>query len=212
MNLSNATIESYLLQIGAVKLSPEKPYTWSSGWLSPIYCDNRKILSFPKIRKIITQQFLNFITNKFSDVQIIAGVATGAIAHGILVADAQKLPFIYIRSKKKGHGLENQIEGVLHQGDRVVVIEDLISTGGSSIAAVEAVQNAGGTVLGTIAIFTYGFAQAEEKFQQIGCPLYTLANYNTLLEEALKNGYIGKHDIEILKEWRKDPKNWEPVR
>ena len=199
-----------LLKISAIKLQPEIPFVWASGWNSPIYTDNRKTLSYPDIRSFIKVELCRLIMENFTDVDAIAGVATGAIAQGALVADTLGLPYVYVRSPPKNHGLENLIEGNLLPGQKVVVIEDLISTGGSSLKAVEAIRNAGCEVVGMAAIFTYGFPVAEEAFKNANVTLCTLSNYNSMLEAALVSGYIKDGDIETLKEWRKDPANWYP--
>jgi len=204
------TVAKYLLQIKAIKLEPTTPFLWTSGWNSPIYCDNRKTLSFPEIRKKIKQTFVNVINEKFSTIEIIAGVATGAIAIGALVAEELGLPFVYVRSAPKKHGLENLIEGVIEPGQTVVVIEDLISTGGSSLKAVKALRDAGANVKGMVAIFSYGFKVAEDNFKKVGCKLFTLSNYDALIDLALETGYINKKDVGILKQWREDPGNWKP--
>lgn len=198
----------YLLQIKAIKLQPAKPFTWASGWRSPIYCDNRKTLSFPEVRSFIRDAFALKVRQLYPDAELIAGVATGAIAHGALVADSLGLPFIYVRSGAKDHGLGNQIEGYFEEGQRVVVIEDLISTGGSSLGAVRALREAGCTVEGMIAIFTYGFKKAEEAFATEGCSLDTLGNYSVLVDMALASGYISQADAETLREWRREPSEW----
>jgi orotate phosphoribosyltransferase len=198
----------YLLQINAIKLQPAKPFTWASGWRSPIYCDNRKTLSFPVVRSYIRDAFASKVRQLYPDAEVIAGVATGAIAHGALVADALGLPFIYVRSGAKDHGLGNQIEGYYAEGQRVVVIEDLISTGGSSLGAVRALRAAGCKVEGMIAIFTYGFKKAEEAFAAEECRLDTLGNYSVLVDLALDSGYISGEDVETLREWRKEPSEW----
>lgn len=197
-----------LLEIKAIKLSPEKPFTWSSGWKSPIYCDNRLALSFPEVRSLIKQQLAEAISSRFEGVEAIAGVATAGIPQGALVADLLSLPFLYVRSKPKGHGMENLIEGAVKPGQKVVVIEDLISTGGSSLAAVTALKNAEANVLGMAAIFTYGFAVADENFDNAGVPLVVLSDYATLLQFAEKEGIISEDQIPVLKEWRKDPSVW----
>ncbi|GHT73863.1 orotate phosphoribosyltransferase [Bacteroidia bacterium] len=197
-----------LLKIRAVKLQPANPFIWASGWKSPIYCDNRKTLSYPAIRNFIKLQLARIILEKHDDVDAIAGVATGAIAQGAMVAEELNLPFVYIRSTPKDHGLENLIEGDLKPGSKVVVIEDLISTGGSSLKAVEAIRNAGCHVSGMAAIFTYGFPVAEEKFKEAKVKLTTLCNYDAILDEALKIDYIEESEIKTLQEWRKDPANW----
>lgn len=199
-----------LLKISAIKLQPENPFVWASGWNSPIYTDNRKTLSYPDVRSFIKVELCRIIMENFQDVDAIAGVATGAIAQGALVADTLGLPYVYVRSTPKDHGLENLIEGNLKPGQKVVVIEDLISTGGSSLKAVEAIRAAGCEVVGMAAIFTYGFPIAVEKFKEAGVTLYTLSNYNSMLEAALETNYIKEEDIETLKEWRKDPSIWVP--
>ncbi|MBN2519478.1 MAG: orotate phosphoribosyltransferase [Bacteroidales bacterium] len=201
-------VAKYLLQIKAIKLEPANPFTWASGWRSPIYCDNRKTLSFPEVRKFIKNQFIKIIKDKFPGIEVIAGIATGAIAHGAIIAEQLNLPFIYIRSAPKDHGLENLIEGNLEAGQKVVIIEDLISTGKSSIKAVEAVRYVGGNVLGLCAIFTYGFEIAENNFINAGCKYYTLTKYDILIDEALNENYINKEDVETLKLWRKSPDAW----
>lgn len=198
----------YLLQIKAIKLQPANPFTWASGWKSPIYCDNRMTLSFPGIRDFIRDSFAAKAKELYPDAEVIAGVATGAIAHGALVADQLGLPFIYVRSGAKDHGLGNQIEGYYKPGQKVVVIEDLISTGGSSLSAVRALREAGCTVQGMIAIFTYGFRKAEEAFRNEGCILDTLSNYSVLVDMAAGSGYISPDDRETLNEWRINPSEW----
>ncbi len=199
-----------LLKISAIKLQPENPFVWASGWNSPIYTDNRKTLSYPDVRSFIKVELCRIIMENFENVDAIAGVATGAIAQGALVADTLGLPYVYVRSTPKDHGLENLIEGNLQPGQRVVVIEDLISTGGSSLKAVQAIRNAGCEVVGMAAIFTYGFPIAIEKFKEANVELITLSNYNSMLEAALATNYIKEEDIETLKEWRKDPSVWVP--
>jgi orotate phosphoribosyltransferase len=201
-------IAQKLLQINAIKLNPASPFTWASGWKSPIYCDNRKTLSFPEVRDAIKKEFAQIIKEKYPKVDVIAGVATGAIAHGALVADLLELPFIYVRSSSKGHGLENLIEGVLEPGQNVVVIEDLISTGGSSIKAVNAIRKNGSNVLGLVAIFSYGFEIATSNFKEAECELTTLSNYHALLDAALKTSYIKQEELETLNNWRKSPDKW----
>jgi orotate phosphoribosyltransferase len=197
-----------LLKIKAVKLQPANPFTWASGWKSPIYCDNRKTLSYPAIRTFIKVELARVISEQFEEAEAIAGVATGAIAQGALVADMLGLPFVYIRSTPKDHGLENLIEGELRPGSKVVVVEDLVSTGQSSLKAVEAVRNFGCEVIGMVAIYTHGFPVAEEKFKEAGVQLLTLSNYNAVIEEALRTNYISHEEIATLQEWRKDPANW----
>lgn len=197
-----------LINISAIKLQPSKPFTWASGWKSPIYTDNRKTLSYPEVRTFIKIELTRMITENFSGIDVIAGVATGAIAQGALIADELSLPYIYIRSAPKDHGLENLIEGELKPGQRVLVVEDLISTGSSSLKAVEAVRRVGGEVVGMAAIFTYGFPVAEEKFKDAGVELYTLSNYAAVLETALESGYITKEELAALKVWREKPSVW----
>jgi len=198
----------YLLQIKAIKLQPSNPFTWASGWKSPIYCDNRKTLSYPEIRSFIGVTFAEMVKKFYPAAEVIAGVATGAIAHGAIAADRLGLPFIYVRLGAKEHGLGNQIEGYYEQGQKVVVIEDLISTGGSSLGAVKALRDAGCDVLGMVAIFTYEFRKATEDFTAAGCELNTLSNYTTLIETAVSSGYIGQAEVETLKQWRLDPASW----
>ncbi len=198
-----------LLKISAIKLQPENPFIWASGWNSPIYTDNRRTLSYPDVRSFIKVELCRVIMENFSDVDAIAGVATGAIAQGALVADTLSLPYVYVRSSPKDHGLENLIEGNLKPGQKVVVIEDLISTGGSSLKAVEAIRNAGCEVIGMAAIFTYGFPVAARKFSAANVKLITLSNYNAMLETALATNYIKPEDLETLQEWRKDPASWQ---
>ncbi len=199
-----------LLNISAIKLQPEIPFVWASGWNSPIYTDNRKTLSYPDIRSFIKIEISRLILENFGDAEVIAGVATGAIAQGVLVADSLGLPYVYVRSSPKDHGLENLIEGNIKAGQKVVVIEDLVSTGGSSLKAVDAIRNAGGEVIGMVAIFSYEFPVAVEKFREAGVKLKTLSNYNAMLEVALETKYIKESDIETLREWRKDPESWVP--
>lgn len=201
-----------LLKISAIKLQPANPFVWASGWNSPIYTDNRKTLSYPDVRSFIKVELCRMIMENFETPDAIAGVATGAIAQGALVADTMGLPYVYVRSTPKNHGLENLIEGNLRPGQKVVVIEDLISTGGSSLKAVEAIRAAGCEVIGMAAIFTYGFPVAAEAFNKAGVTLCTLSDYNSMLEAALETDYIKAEDIETLKEWRKDPANWVPNR
>jgi len=208
MRNSEKKIAHLLLQIKAIKLNPAKPFQWTSGWKSPIYCDNRKTLSYPDVRDFIRDEFIAVIRKYFKNVEGIAGVATGAIAHGALVADRMNLPFLYVRSSAKSHGLENLIEGAPEPGQRIVVIEDLISTGKSSLKAVEALRNEGCEVLGMVAIFTYGFKFSEERFIESDCRLFTLSNYDALLENAIEMGYISSEDRDLLRNWRRDPENW----
>ncbi|HIA06652.1 MAG TPA: orotate phosphoribosyltransferase [Flavobacteriales bacterium] len=194
-----------LLQIKAIKLQPTNPFTWASGVKSPIYCDNRKILSYPDIRSYVKSQLAVSINEKFEKPDVIAGVATGGIAHGALVAEEMGLPFVYIRSNVKAHGLNNMIEGELVQGKKVVVVEDLVSTGGSSLKAVDAIRAENCQVLGMTAIFTYGFDIAKENFEKSDCELVTLSHYDILIQEALKENYIEEKDFELLQTWRKNP-------
>ncbi len=207
MNTQQQLAEN-LLQIKAIKLSPANPFTWASGWKSPIYCDNRKTLSYPEVRKFIRESFVSLIRDKFPQVEGIAGVATGAIGIGALVADRMELPFVYVRSKPKDHGLTNLIEGEVVAGRRMVVVEDLISTGRSSLNAVAALRDAGVPVLGMVAIFTYDFPVAAERFRKAECELHTLTDYHQLLDVAVKTGYIEPAALETLREWRKDPAGW----
>ena len=206
-----ATINSiphYLLQSKAIKLEPTKPFTWASGWKSPIYCDNRITLSFPEIRTAICASFVEKIRQHYPDVEVIAGVATGAIAQGALVAEAMNLPFAYVRSTPKKHGMENLIEGIVKPGQKVVVVEDLISTGGSSLQAVDALRKGEANVLGMVAIFTYGFATAEDNFKTSNYKLVTLTNYMELLDLAVQTGYLKADQLDVLKEWRQNPATW----
>lgn len=197
-----------LLQIKAIKLNNQQPFTWASGIKSPIYCDNRRVLSYPKIRTFIRQEMTRIITTQFGPIDVIAGVATGGIAIGALVAQDLGLPFVYVRSDKKGHGLENQIEGVLESGQSVVVIEDLISTGRSSLNAVEAIRNSDCIVKGMVAIFSYELEDAFEAFKEANCTLYTLTNYTSLIAKALEQKYIQDSDMQSLIQWRVNPKEW----
>jgi len=197
-----------LLSIRAVKLQPSNPFTWASGWKAPIYCDNRKLISYPKMRTFIKIELSRLILESFPEVDAIAGVATGAIAPGAIVAEALGLPFVYIRSTPKDHGLENLIEGELKPDSKVVVIEDLISTGSSSLKAVEAVRRDGSEVIGMVANFTYGFPIATENFKNANVNLITLTNYDAILEEALRTNYITEDDLDTLQEWRKAPDKW----
>ncbi len=198
----------FLLQIKAIKLDVNNPFTWSSGIKSPIYCDNRKILSYPKIRTFIRQEFTRLINDEFGSIDLIAGVATGAIAHGVLVAQDLGLPFAYVRSTKKDHGLSNQIEGVVESGQSVVVVEDLVSTGQSSLAAVQALREAGCNVKGMVAIFTYGLEAASDNFRRENCTLKTLTNYDNLIKQALNRNYIKESDLQSLVKWRENPEIW----
>jgi len=201
-------VAEFLLQIKAVKLNPQSPFTWASGINSPIYCDNRVTLSYPNIRTFIRQTFAEAILEQYGKPDVIAGVATGGIAQGALVAQELGVPFIYVRSSAKQHGMGNQVEGYFEKEQRVVVIEDLISTGGSSLKAVEALREAGLDVKGLLAIFTYGFDLATENFKNAKCPFLTLSNYDVLLKKALENNTISESDLNTLEEWRKDPNSW----
>ena len=208
MKTLEKSVAEKLLKIKAVKLQPNNPFIWASGWNSPIYCDNRKTLSYPQIRNFIKIELARLILEMYPEVEVIAGVATGAIAQGALVADELGLPFVYVRPTPKDHGLENMIEGDLRPRQKVVVIEDLISTGGSSLKAVEAIRNDGSEVLGMLAIFTYGFPVAEEKFKKAKVKLTSLCGYDAVLAEALATNYIAADDIETLQEWRQSPSTW----
>ncbi|WP_317208006.1 orotate phosphoribosyltransferase [Mongoliitalea daihaiensis] len=205
-----AEIASKLLEIEAIRLQPEKPFTWASGWKSPIYCDNRLSLSFPEIRSLIKNHLCTIIKEKFPSTESIAGVATAGIPQGALIAEELNLPFLYVRSKPKGHGMENMIEGKVTPGQKVVVIEDLVSTGGSSLKAVQDLRNAGFEVLGMLAIFTYGFELAKSNFQEAKVPLVCLSDYSSMLPQALANDYINDETLASLVEWRKDPASWNP--
>lgn len=197
-----------LLQINAVKLNIQNPFTWASGWKSPIYCDNRKILSYPHVRDFIKSEMTNAVFTEFPDADVIAGVATAGIPHGALIADLLSLPFIYVRSKPKEHGMGNQIEGVLEAGQKVVVIEDLISTGKSSMEAVDAIKAAGGEVIGLCSVFTYGFDIAIKLFNDVNIKTLSLSNYNALLELSLDKKTISSEELEQLKTWRENPAAW----
>ena len=197
-----------LLKIKAIKLQPNNPFTWASGWKSPFYCDNRKTLSYPELRNYVKLELTHAILEHFPEAEAIAGVATGAIAQGALVADALRLPFVYVRSKPKDHGLENLIEGELRPGMKVVVVEDLISTGGSSLKAVEAIRKNACEVIGMVASYTYGFPVAEQAFKDAGVQLVTLTDYENVVAKAVETGYISSDDVQLLDEWRKDPAHW----
>ncbi len=202
------TFASKLLDVKAIKLQPANPFTWASGWKSPFYCDNRKTLSFPDLRSFVKLELCHAIQEQFPEAEAVAGVATGAIAQGALVADALGLPFVYVRSKPKDHGLENLIEGELEKGTKVVVVEDLISTGGSSLKAVDAIRKYGCEVIGMVASYTYGFPVAEKAFDEAGVKLVTLTDYEHVVEQALETGYIKADDVEVLNEWRSNPAEW----
>jgi orotate phosphoribosyltransferase len=203
------TTAELLLQIKAIKLDPQEPFTWASGWKSPIYCDNRIVLSYPTIRNHIREQFARQIEEIYGKPDVVAGVATGAIGIGVLVAEILSLPFVYVRPEAKSHGRKNQIEGSISEGQNVVVIEDLISTGRSSLNAVKALEEAKVNVKGMLAIFTYGFKTAEENFKEAGVELHTLSDYDYLLETAQRTNYINTTEAGILREWRQDPANWK---
>jgi orotate phosphoribosyltransferase len=198
-----------LLQIGAIRLRPEQPFTWASGWKSPIYCDNRLSLSFPEVRLFIKRALTELVGREYPQAEAIAGVATAGIPQGVLVADALNLPFAYVRSSPKGHGMENLIEGQLPEGRKVVVVEDLISTGGSSLKAAQALREAGCQVLGMVSIFTYGFEVARQNFDAAELPLHSLSNYQLLLEEAQEMGLVGAAELASLQEWSRQPDRWK---
>ena len=201
-------LASELLRIKAVLLRPDEPFTWASGWRSPIYCDNRRILSDPELRAKVAGWLAETAAEECPEAEIVAGVATGAIAHGVLAADRMRKPFAYVRPKPKDHGTGSQIEGVLPKGVKVVVVEDLISTGMSSLAAVKALRDAGAEVLGMVAIFTYGFDLAAQRFEEDGVRLRTLSCYDALIEEATATGYVKESDVEVLRQWRMNPSEW----
>ncbi|TAH19134.1 MAG: orotate phosphoribosyltransferase [Cytophagales bacterium] len=201
-------VANMLLEVGAVKLSPNQPFTWASGWLSPIYCDNRVALSFPEVRTFIKKELASLVRLHFPEVEAIAGVATAGIPQGALVADLLELPFVYVRAKPKEHGMANLIEGKVSPNQKIVVIEDLISTGGSSLKAVKALQEAGVEVLGLLAIFSYGFEQAKQAFAENNVPFYSLSNYATLLVEAVYRDYVSEEDMASLQQWRLQPEKW----
>lgn len=205
---SSLKVAEFLLQIKAIKLQPSKPFEWASGWKSPIYCDNRKTLSYPQIRTFIRQEMANKVTDEYGKPDVIVGVATGGIALGALVAQELGIAFAYVRSSSKSHGMQNLIEGVVEPGQSVVVIEDLVSTGSSSLAAVSALREAGCEIKGMVAIFTYGFDVASKNFEEANCPLVTLTDYNTLISQALESKYISVDDLESLRDWRQNPAAW----
>ncbi len=209
MDTLKRVFASKLLNVKAIKLQPENPFTWASGWKSPFYCDNRKTLSYPDLRNYVKLELVHAVLENFPQAEAVAGVATGAIAQGALVADELNLPFVYVRSKPKDHGLENLIEGELKPGTKVVVIEDLISTGGSSLKAVEAIRKNGCEVVGMVASYTYGFDVAKKAFEDASVKLVTLTDYEHVVAEANETGYIKPEDVEVLNEWRKDPANWK---
>ena len=199
-----------LLQINALQINLQKPYTWASGWLSPVYCVNRKVLSFPYVRDFVKSELANMILDKFPDAEVIAGVATAGIAHGVMAADLLKLPFVYVRSKPKEHGTGNQVEGVMEKGQKVVVVEDLVSTGKSSLQVVDVLRAQGAEVLGMCALFTYGFPVADEAFKNAGLPLHTISNYAALMEVCEEQKLIAPEEKATLEQWRLDPGNWKP--
>lgn len=209
MNTIQKLFAEKLLGIKAIKLQPNDPFTWASGWRSPIYTDNRKTLAYPEVRSFVKQQLVQLIYENFSEATAVAGVATGAIAQGALVAEELGLPYCYVRPKPKDHGMGNQIEGTIPEGAKVVVVEDLISTGGSSLKAVDALRKAGYDVIGMVASYTYGFPVAEEAFKEANLKLVTICNYDVTTEIAAEIGYISKDDLEVLKEWRKSPSTWK---
>lgn len=202
-------IAQKLIEVQAVKLQPKNPFTWASGWKSPIYCDNRKTLSYPELRTLIKTELAKAIQEEFPEAEAVAGVATGAIAQGVLVADLLGKPFSYIRSAPKDHGMENLIEGDLKPGSKVIIVEDLISTGGSSLKAVEAVRKHGAEVVGMVAIYTHGFPEAERSFAEANVRLVTLSHYDAVLAEAVRTGYITSEDEAVLAKWRQNPSAWQ---
>lgn len=211
MDETASKVAEFLLQIKAIKLQPEQPFTWASGWKSPIYCDNRVALSHPRVRTFIRQELVKLIEDKFGRPDLIAGVATAAIAPGVLVAEAMGLPFVYIRSSPKEHGRQNTIEGEILPHQSAVVIEDLVSTGGSSLKAVEELRKADVVVKGLVSIFTYGFEQAADNFRKSNCPYYALSSYSDLIQKAIESGYVKPDDLSLLESWRSDPAGWNPA-
>lgn len=209
-NETASKVAEFLLQIKAIKLQPDSPFTWASGWKSPIYCDNRISLSYPRIRTYIRQELVKLIENKFGRPDIIAGVATAAIAQGALVAEAMGLPFVYVRASAKDHGMKNKIEGEVKEHQTAVVIEDLISTGKSSLEVVRDLRENGVIVKGLVSIFSYGFEAASDSFKKASCPVYSLSNYDALLRQAVETGYISRKDVDVLKSWRVNPSQWQP--
>lgn len=209
---TSMALASFLLQIKAIKLNPANPFTWASGLKSPIYCDNRVTLSYPQVRTFIREGFKNMCLDKFGTPDVIAGVATGGIPQGALVAQELGLPFVYVRSEKKSHGMNNQVEGIINSGQSVVIIEDLVSTGKSSLNAVEALREKGAVIKGMLAIFTYGMDIAAENFKKNKCELFTLTNYNALIKKAAEENYIRENDLASLMEWKKDPQAWSDAR
>ena len=209
---TSMALASFLLQIKAIKLNPANPFTWASGLKSPIYCDNRVTLSYPQVRTFIREGFVKMCLDKFGKPDVIAGVATGGIPQGALVAQELGLPFVYVRSEKKSHGMNNQIEGVINSGQSVVIIEDLVSTGKSSLNAVEALREKGAVIKGMLAIFTYGMDVATENFKNNKCELFTLTNYNALIQKAAEENYIREDDLASLLEWKNNPQAWSDAR
>ena len=209
---TSMALASFLLQIKAIKLNPANPFTWASGLKSPIYCDNRVTLSYPQVRTFIREGFVKMCLDKFGKPDVIAGVATGGIPQGALVAQELGLPFVYVRSEKKSHGMNNQIEGIINSGQSVVIIEDLVSTGKSSLNAVEALREKGAVVKGMLAIFTYGMDVAAENFKNNKCELFTLTNYNDLIQKAAEENYIREDDLASLLEWKSNPQAWSDAR
>ena len=209
---TSMALASFLLQIKAIKLNPANPFTWASGLKSPTYCDNRVTLSYPQVRTFIREGFVKMCLDKFGKPDVIAGVATGGIPQGALVAQELGLPFVYVRSEKKSHGMNNQVEGIINSGQSVVIIEDLVSTGKSSLNAVEALREKGAVIKGMLAIFTYGMDVATENFKNNKCELFTLTNYNTLVQKAAEESYIREDDLASLMEWKKDPQAWSDAR
>ncbi|MBE6342021.1 MAG: orotate phosphoribosyltransferase [Lentimicrobiaceae bacterium] len=209
---TSMALASFLLQIKAIKLNPANPFTWASGLKSPIYCDNRVTLSYPQVRTFIREGFKNMCLDKFGTPDVIAGVATGGIPQGALVAQELGLPFVYVRSEKKSHGMNNQVEGIINSGQSVVIIEDLVSTGKSSLNAVEALREKGAVIKGMLAIFTYGMDIAAENFKKNKCELFTLTNYDALIKKAAEENYIRENDLASLMEWKKDPQAWSDAR
>lgn len=208
MLVNETGVAEKLLQVSAVKLNTEQPFTWASGWKSPIYCDNRKLLSFPFERDFVKSELCNVIFEKFADAEMLAGVATAGIAWGAMAADQLKLPYIYVRPKPKEHGLGNQIEGQITANAKVVVVEDLISTGKSSLQVCEVIRQSGMQVMGMVSLFTYGFQKAADDFEAAGIPYYALSNYEALTQIALKKGLISKNQLNSLLNWRHNPENW----
>jgi orotate phosphoribosyltransferase len=208
MMSSEKSVAEKLLQINAIRLNAQTPFTWTSGWKSPIYCDNRRILSFPFVRDFIKSEMSNVVFEVFPDAGVIAGVATAGIPHGALVADQLKLPFIYVRSKAKEHGLGNRIEGFLEKGQKVVVVEDLISTGKSSLEACDALQEAGAEIVGLVSVFNYGFEVAKEAFEKKGIPYRSLSNYEALIQLAVEKGVVNAEQLQTLMSWRTMPDKW----